>query len=93
MTIYSQTVQIKSFNCPEISKALVHRPHSPPSQSNVLSFHPDRILEWEATPVHSAATPLLLREHLLCVPLADQVTDLEDGLPVSLQKKLAGRFV
>lgn len=47
----------------------------------------------KATPVHSAATPLLPRVHLLRVPLADQVTDLEDGLPVSLQKKLAGRFV
>ena len=47
----------------------------------------------KATLVHSAATPLLPRVHLLRVPLADQVTDLEDGLPVSLQKKLAGRFV
>lgn len=47
----------------------------------------------QATLVHGVATPLLLREHLLRVPLADQVTDLEDGLPVGLQKKLAGRFV
>ena len=30
---------------------------------------------------------------LLRVPLADEVTDLENGLPVGLQQKLAGRFV
>ena len=31
--------------------------------------------------------------HLLRVPLADQVADLQDGLPVGFQQKLAGRFV